>query len=355
MFDPESNPTYALNRTFDISQYVRFHRTSGTLGHPLVVLDTQEDWRWWLETWQYVLDAAEVTEQDRAALTFSYGPFIGFQSAHEALIHRNTMVLPCGGMSSLARLKLIIEHNATVLCCTPSYALHLASVATEHQIEIDKSKIRKIIVAGEPGGSIPSIRERIETAWQATLVDHAGATEIGPWGYDDAGQGLRIIESEFIPEFVSVDSQQPVEDGELAELVLTTLGRKGAPLIRYRTGDLVKPDRDVSAPNHFVRLAGGVLGRVDQMLIVRGVNIYPSAIEQILRSIPEVAEYRITAKKKGELDALSVEVEDRLQEPTRIAQLLNTRLGLKVEVRCVPCGSLPRFEQKGKRFLDQRK
>ncbi|MCP4189370.1 MAG: phenylacetate--CoA ligase [Planctomycetaceae bacterium] len=354
LFDPKSNPTYALNRTFDISKYVRFHRTSGTLGHPIVVLDTQEDWQWWLETWQYVLDAAGVTEQDRAALAFSYGPFIGFQSAHEALIHRNTMVIPCGGMSSLARLQLMVEHRATVLCCTPSYALHLTSVATEHQIEIDKSQITKIIVAGEPGGSIPSIRERIETAWQATLVDHAGATEIGPWGYDDGGQGLRIIESEFIAEFHSVATEKPAEDGELSELILTTLGRKGAPLIRYRTGDLVKPDRNVSAPNHFVRLPGGVLGRLDEMLIVRGVNIYPSAIEQILRSIPEVVEYRIIAKKKGELDALSVEVEDQLEEPTRIAQLLNLRLGLNVEVLCVPTGSLPRFEHKGKRFLDQR-
>ena len=190
LIEPNANPAYALNRTFDISEYVRFHRTSGTLGHPLTVLDTAEDWQWWLETWQYVLDAANVTEHDRAAMAFSYGPFIGFQSAHEALIHRNAMVLPCGGMSSVARLELIVLHQATVLCCTPSYALHLASVAAQNQVKISDCDVRTIIVAGEPGGSVPSIRKRIETAWQATLIDHAGATEIGPWGYDDKGQGF---------------------------------------------------------------------------------------------------------------------------------------------------------------------
>ena len=166
---------------------------------------------------------------------------------------------------------------------------------------------------------------------------------------------LRVIESEFIPEFISIDTKASAKDGELSELVLTTLGRFGAPLIRYRTGDLVRPNRSVGPPNHFARLSGGVLGRVDEMLIVRGVNIYPSAIEHILRSVPEVVEYRMTARKNGEMDALSIEVEDRLDDPQRIAQLLNLRLGLNVDVRCVPCGSLPRFEHKGKRFIDQRK
>ena len=350
----EETSQCARNLTFPVDHYVRFHRTSGTSGRPLVVLDTEDDWRWWTSTWQYVLDAAEVSERDRAAMAFSFGPFIGFWSAHEALVDRGCMVLPCGGMSSLARLELLIENKATVLCCTPSYALHLSSVANENELDIGSSAIRSIIVAGEPGGSVPAIRQRIEQAWQAKLVDHAGATEIGPWGYDDAGQGLRVIESEFIAEFLRVGTDEPAADGELAELILTTLGRMGAPLIRYRTGDLVRPDRQVDAPNHFVRLPGGVLGRVDQMLIVRGVNIYPSAIEQILRSVPEVEEYRMIASNSGEMDDLTIEVEDPLNSPQRISELLTTRLGLRIVVRCVPSGSLPRSEHKGQRFIDQR-
>ena len=350
----EQTSQYARNLTFPIDHYVRFHRTSGTSGRPLAVLDTENDWRWWIATWQYVLDVAEITDEDHAAMAFSFGPFIGFWSAHEALVDRGCMVLPCGGMSSLARLELLIENKATVLCCTPSYALHLSSVAKENKLDIGSSSVRSIIVAGEPGGSVPAIRERIEQAWQAKLIDHAGATEIGPWGYDDEGQGLRIVESEFIPEFLRVGTDEPAADGELAELILTTLGRTGAPVIRYRTGDLVRPDRQVGAPNHFVRLTGGVLGRVDQMVIVRGVNIYPSAIEQILRSVPEVEEYRMIASKSGEMDDLTIEVEDQLESPQRISDLLTTRLGLRIVVRCVPSGSLPRSEHKGQRFIDQR-
>lgn len=346
---------FAANRTYSVDHYVRCHRTSGTRGRPLVVLDTADDWQWWIDGWQYVLDAAEITPSDRAMLAFSFGPFIGFWSAFDALVARGALVIPGGGLGSLARLELIRAAQVTTLLCTPTYSLHLAEVAAEHKINLANCPVEKIIVAGEPGGSVPATRERIEAAWGARVVDHGGATEVGPWGFADAaGRGLHVAESHFIAEFVSAETGHPAREGELANLILTTLGRSGAPVIRYRTGDLVRPVWPASSPNRFVLLDGGILGRADDMMIIRGMNVYPSAIEQILHSFPEVVEYRMTARKRGALDELVIEVEDHLQHPARIADELRLKLGLKVDVRCVPAMSLPRFEGKGRRFVDER-
>jgi phenylacetate-CoA ligase len=346
---------FAANRTFTMDRYVRCHQTSGTRGRPLVVLDTAEDWAWWIETWQYVLDAAEITPSDRALLAFSFGPFVGFWSAFDALVARGALAIPGGGMGSLARIEAIRRLSATTIFCTPTYALRLAEVAAEHNINLASTAVEKIIVAGEPGGSVPAIRQRIESAWGARVVDHGGATEVGPWGFADAtGRGLHVSEAEFIAEFVSVETGHQAREGELAYLLLTTLGRPGAPIIRYRTGDLVRPFWPSSGPSRFVLLEGGILGRADDMMIIRGMNVYPSAIEQILRSFPEVVEYRMTARRHGELDEVLVEIEDRLEQPQRVAEELRLRLGLKVAVSCVPPMSLPRYEGKGQRFVDKR-
>ena len=346
---------FATNLTFPVEQYVRFHRTSGTRGRPMVVLDTQDDWQWWVDTWQYVYDAADVGPEDRLAMCFSFGPFIGFWSAHDAAVARGALVAPTGGMNTIGRLELIRNLRATTICCTPSYALHMVEVAHENQIEVGDLEVRRIIVAGEPGGSIPALRKRIESAWNARVIDHSGASEIGPWGFADAeGRGLHVIESEFIAEFRSVETGEVANEGELSELVLTNLGRSGSPVFRYRTGDLVKPTWQTNGDCRFVLLEGGVLGRVDDMMIIRGVNVFPSSIEQILRSFPEIVEYRLTAQKRGAMDELTIEIEDRLNDPRRVAEELKLRIGLRIDVSCVPLGSLPRFEAKGKRFVDQR-
>jgi phenylacetate-CoA ligase len=360
----------APNRTYPLEQYTRFHQTSGTRGRPLVVLDTAEDWPWWLECWQYVLDAADLGTADRLLMAFSFGPFIGFWTAFEAALARGCLVVPGGGMTTLSRLELLRTSQATAVFCTPSYALHMSEVAAQHGIGLAGLPVRRLILAGEPGGSVPAIRQRIEQAWNARVIDHCGATEVGAWGYPDAeGRGLHVLESEFIAEFLPVSAAQGSRhapgdepnsdrldpaDGELAELVLTALGRTGSPVIRYRTGDLVRPTWNHPGANRFVFLEGGVLGRSDDMLIVRGVNVFPSSIEQILRSFPEVDEYRLTALKAAEMDQLEIEIEDRLDRPGRVAEELQLRLGLKVVVRCVPLGSLPRFDGKGRRFVDRR-
>ncbi len=355
LLDPENEAGFAANLTFPLDRYCRFHRTSGTRGRPLIVLDTANDWDWWMETWQYVLDSAALKSSDRVVMAFSFGPFIGFWSAFDAAVERGAMIAPTGSLSTIARIELIRSIEATIIFCTPSYALHMAEVAQQNEVDLTSSSVEKIIVAGEPGGSIPSIRQRIESSWNAKVIDHSGASEVGPWGYaNDEGTGVYVNEAEFSTEFISLATGKPAVEGELSELVLTCLGRIGSPVIRYRTGDLVRPQWNTSGDVNFVLLQGGVLGRTDDMMIIRGVNVFPTSIEKILRGFPEIVEYRLTTFKQESMDQLKIEIEDQLESPERVRAELQTQLGLRVEVECVPTGSLPRFEAKGKRFIDQR-
>ncbi len=344
---------HRANRTYDDPQYVRVHRTSGSTGEPFYVFDTSEDWRWWIESWQYVLDAAGVTAGDRALMAFSFGPFIGFWSAADALFHRGAMVIPAGGLSTAARLEMLRDCRGTVVCATPTYALHMAQAAHEQGWNLQDSDVRVLIVAGEPGGSLPEVRRRLEFAWGAHVLDHAGATEVGPWGYGTMnGEGLHVNEAEFIAEFLPGDSGA---DGTgVFELVLTALGRTGWPVIRYRTGDLVMPGPAPSPENQHLFLQQGVLGRADDMIVIRGVNIFPSSIENVLRTFSDIGEFRITATTRDAMDELSIEVESDISQPQQVSSALRQKLGLRVEIVKVPRGSLPRSESKSRRFVDQR-
>ena len=344
------------NLTWPPDRYVRFHQTSGTHGRPLPVFDTATDWAWWMDCWREVLDRGGVQSGDRVLVASSFGPYAGFWSAFDAVIARGAMALPTGGMPSLARLELARTLGATVLVATPSYALHLAEVARDRKLDTAGLPVRLVIVAGEPGGSIPGVRARIAEAWGADVLDHAGATEVGPWGAGTlAGGGVDVIEPFFHAEFLALETGRAARPGELSELVLTTLGRSGAPVIRYRTGDLVRPrwpDEGAACP--WVRLDGGILGRTDDMLVIRGVNIFPGAIDDIVRSFPEIVEYRMLVDTVASLDELRLEVEDHLAAPDRVSRELQVRLGIRVDVAVVPIGSLPRFEGKGRRIIDRR-
>lgn len=340
--------------------YSRLHRTSGTTGTPLMILDTLDDWRWWSSTWQHVLQAAELTSQDRVFLAFSFGPFVGFWSAHQACVDRGAMVIPGGGLSSLARLEFMRQSRPTVVCCTPSYALHLAEVAAGEQFSLPDLGVKKIIVAGEAGGSLPAVRTQMEQAWQAEIIDHSGATEIGPWGFGWPSQpGLHVIETSFIAEFLPLSGQSPPDpqstasDSQLAELVLTSLGRYGAPVFRYRTGDIVRRSAG-SGRCRFVWLPNGVVGRADNMLTIRGVNIFPSSIDAIVRDFAQLAEYQVIVTREGVLDQLRVDVEVEPASQHALEKMLTTRLGLRIPVTPVPLGSLPRSELKSRRWVDRR-
>lgn len=350
------------NLTWPPERYVRYHRTSGTHGRPLPVMDTAADWAWWMECWGAILDRGAVGAGDRVLVASSFGPYVGFWSGFEAAVCRGALAIPSGGMSTLARLDLLRTTRATVLVATPSYALHMAEAAAGAKIDLAAFAVRLVIVAGEPGGSIPAVRDRIQAAWGAAVLDHAGASEVGPWGVGvPGGAGLHVIEPWFHPEFLPVDARGAGhEEGPLAELVLTTLGRAGAPAIRYRTGDLVRPrwpgPADVAAGAcPWVWLEGGILGRADDMIVVRGVNVFPAAVDRIVRSFPEIVEHRLTVATRESLDELGLEIEDRLADPQRVADELRLRLGLRVDVVAVPVGSLPRSEGKARRFVDRRR
>lgn len=352
------------HQTYELSRYTRMHRTSGTTGSPLLICDTAEDWQgWWSATWQHVLEAAGVTEEDRVFLAFSFGPFIGFWSAHQACVDRGAMVIPGGGLSSIARLEFMRQSQATVVLCTPSYALHLAEIAQREKLPLGKLQIDRIIVAGEAGGSLPAVRSRIESAWHARVVDHCGATEVGPWGFGWPDRpGIHLIETSFIAELLPLGATQAILPSQAtpeqlaapAELVLTSLGRLSAPVFRYRTGDIVQASFSDRTDCNFLWLAGGVTGRTDDMITIRGVNLFPSSIEAIAREFDSIQEYRVIISRRGALDEIRLEVEAPAEELPIISKRLDLILGLRIEVTQVPPNTLPRSEGKAKRWIDKR-
>src|SRR2546429_921005 len=355
--DQEFHPLFGSNLTYPSGEYIRLHQTSGTMGRPLKLLDTQESWDWWAECWTSVYRAAGVTRDDIVFLAFGFGPFIGFWSAYEGAKRLGALTVPGGGMDSLQRLKVIQEIEATVLVCTPSYALHLAEVAQEHGLDMRLSNVRITIHAGEPGASIPATRDRIQSAWNARAYDHAGMTEMGAFGFACAEQqGLHVNESEFIAEILDSNTNQPVHEGQIGELVLTNLGRWGSPAIRYRTGDMVRHGGySCKCGRTFFHLPRGILGRVDDMLIVRGINVYPSTLADVLHRFPAVAEYRVIVTRDGPMDEIALEVECPPDLIKDIQDELRTALHLRISIEPVEPGTLPRFELKAKRVEDRRK
>ncbi len=360
--DQHAHAPFGTDLTYPIERYRRFHMTSGTTGWPLRWLDTAESWEWWIRCWTFVFRAAGVGPEDRIFFAFSFGPFIGFWAGFDAATRLGALSLPGGGQDSVLRLRTIIETEATVLVCTPSYALRLAQVAREQGVDPAATPIRVTIHAGEPGANIPGTKRRIEEFWGARCFDHYGLTEVGAVGFECVAQpgGLHLNESEFIVEVVDPETGESVQEGQ-GELVLTNLGRVGSPVFRYRTGDLVRLNpAPCTCGRTFARLEGGILGRVDDMLIVRGVNIFPSVIEDIVRRRPVVDEFRIEVYKLAEMDEIRVlleinealhgsEVRERTLEA--VAQDCRTSFGLRMETKAVPAGTLPRFELKAKRLV----
>lgn len=354
--DQVEHAPYGTALTYPLDRYVRIHQTSGTTGRPLRILDTAESWQWWARTWETVYSAAGVTANDRIFFCFSFGPFIGFWSAFAGAERMGALTVSGGAQSSAERLAGIIATEATVLLATPTYALRLAEVARAEGIDLARSALRVSIHAGEPGASIPATRERIETALGVTAFDHTGATEVGPTGFScEARDGVHLVEPEFIAEVLDTATGEVRDEGD-GELVLTNLGRWGSPVIRYRTGDRVNAIRErCTCGRTWLKLRGGILGRNDDMVVVRGVNVYPSAVESVMRAIPDVAEYRVEVRDDRGMTELRVVVElegagiGGVEE--RVAEALHRAFGLRFEVGLAEPGSLPRPELKSRRFL----
>jgi len=344
--DQAAHPPFGTNLTFPVDRYVRLHQTSGSSGdQPLRWLDTEESWDWWVRIWaDHVYRAAGVSAEDRVFFAFSFGPFIGFWSAFGGAERLGAMCISGGAMTSEQRVRNMLDLGATVLLCTPTYALRLADVAREIGVNIAASSIRTTIHAGEPGASIPSTRDAIETAFSAVTFDHTGMTELGPTGHScSARDGVHLVESEFIFEVAA--------DGEL---IATNLGRWGMPLIRYRTGDRVVVSRDpCSCGSPFLKVVGGIQGRVDDMFTVRGVNLYPSQVEDIVRRYPEVAEFVIEHRRVRRMDEVVLLLESALASfaTERLEADLRQALGVRLECRVVAPGTLPRSELKARRIV----
>ena len=349
--DQAAHPPFGTNLTYPIERYVRVHQTSGTSGQPLRWLDTQESWDWWARCWGFVLRAAGLGPSDRVFFPFSFGLFIGFWAGFEGARALGAMAIPGGGQDSATRLAWMEKLSVTALVCTPSYALHLLEIARERGIDPARLPVRVTVHAGEPGAGIPSVRARIEVGWGARAFDHAGMTEMGAYGFECAAQaGLHVNETEFIAEVIDPVTERPAREGEL---VLTNLGRIGSPLVRYRTGDRVRIAQALCPCGRtFARLEGGILGRLDDMLIVRGVNVFPSAIEGIVRRFPAVDEFQIEVFRDGVLDEVRVlvEVEDA-SVTVAVREAFRADLGIRLEVAAVPPRTLPRYELKARRVV----
>jgi phenylacetate-CoA ligase len=350
--DQAAQPPYGTNLTYPLDRYVRLHQTSGSSGDlPLRWLDTAESWDWWVRIWsEHVYPAAGIGAGDRIFFAFSFGPFIGFWSAFGGAERLGALAISGGAMSSEQRVRTLLDLRATVLMSTPTYALRLASVARGLGIDLESSDVRVTLHAGEPGASIPATRAAIESAYSAACFDHSGMTELGPTGFSCRQRdGIHAIESEFIFEVLD-DAGRSATEGEL---VATNLGRWGMPLVRYRTGDRVRVSREpCSCGSPFLKFVGGIRGRVDDMFTVRGVNLYPSQVEDIVRGHPEVAEFVIEHRRVREMDEVSLLLELAGEDPTeRLEADLRQALGVRLGCRVVPTGSLPRSELKSKRIV----
>jgi phenylacetate-CoA ligase len=356
--EQQTHPPYGRMMAREPGEYRYYHQTSGTTGHMLRWLDTEESWQWFTRCWGYVYRGAGVTSEDVVFCAFSFGPYVSHWTAIHGVWHAGALAISGGGMNSRQRLESIIENRATVIVCTPTYALHLAEVAREAGIDLRSITVRKGIHAGEPGASLPNVKRAIESAWDMTCFDHAGATEVGAWAFDCEAQSgaIHLNEAEFIFEVIDPESNNPVEEGERGELVVTNLGRAASPVLRYRTGDLVEMTTNACACGRtFARIRGGVLGRADDMMIVRGVNIYPSAVDDLLRGLPDVVEYEVSIRQVAGMDDLIIKIEsadsDRFDELKRAAlDLFRRKFNIRIGVEQAPRGSLPRYEFKARRF-----
>ncbi len=356
--EQQAYPPYGRLLTYPLSRYLYLHQTSGTTGRPLRWLDTAEDWETFMRCWAEVYGGAGVTEGDLVFCAFSFGPYVSHWVAIDGARHIGALALSGGGMNSEQRLRAILDNRCTVLVCTPTYALHLAGVAAGLGLDLHSSDIRITIHAGEPGASVPNVKRRIEEAWGARCFDHAGASEAGSWAFDCLAEdnAMHLNELEFIFEVIDPQTAEAVDEGTRGELVITTLGRAGMPVLRYRSGDLVELTTEPCAcVRTLARIEGGVLGRADDMLSVRGVNVYPSAIDDLICALPPIVEYEVEIRRVSEMDDLLLKVETEEQRSfveveQAILAAFRERLNIRVSVMQAASGSLPRYEFKARRY-----
>ncbi len=350
-----------------LEKVTEYHQTSGTTGQPVYQADTWQDWEWFAEAWAYILYAQGYRDYDRVFLPFGYNVFIAFWGAHYGAEKLGCEVIPGGVLNTEARILKMQELKASAFMATPTYVLGMADVA-KRKLGIDPPKdlqIRRITVAGEPGGSIPTTRKRMEEAWGAKVYDHIGATEIGAWSYECTYQcGSHVNEALFLVEIEDVDTGEIITTpGREGKMIITALDRIAQPCIRFDSKDIIEwsPD-ECECGRTFRLIKGGVIGRADDITKVKGVLLAPTSIEEVVRGIPELSdEYEVLVTKKGDIDDITLKVELILGQQNNIDAIkaklvdqlrIKTNLGYNLEF--YDYGTLPRYDVKAKRFKDLR-
>lgn len=342
--DQAAHPPLGTNLAVDEADCVQLHRTSGTTGRPLAVPDSAGDVAWWSRRFAALLRAGGVERTDRVALAWSFGPYVQFWASLGGVRELGALALPLGGMDSTQRLRTMRDHGATALVTTPSYAAHLARVAVAEGLEEALEPVRLVVCGGEPGASLPAVRAALEAAWGARVVDHLGSTEAGSFAVPCAEHGgVHLAEEDFVCELLRPGGEEPAAEGEEAELVVTALEREAFPAVRHRTGDVVLR-RDAPCPaGHPGRwLPEGILGRADDMVVVRGMNVFPSAVEQLLREHEPHGEFRITFYTDPRaMDEVKLEAElARPSDARALQERMRQSLGLRVRIVPVRPGAL---------------
>ncbi|MEJ5301380.1 MAG: phenylacetate--CoA ligase PaaK [Thermodesulforhabdaceae bacterium] len=348
---------------------VRIHASSGTTGKPTVVGYTARDIQTWAELMARALSAAGATRGDIIHNAYGYGLFTGGLGVHYGAEKLGASVIPISGGNTKRQIMIMKDFGATVLTCTPSYALHLSEVAMEMGVDPKTLKLKVGVFGAEPWSE--KMREEIEQKLYLTAIDIYGLSEIIGPGVSveciEAKKGLHIFEDHFIPEIIDPETGENLKPGEVGELVITTITKEAFPVIRYRTRDItfLNPEPCICGRTH-TRM-GRVMGRSDDMLIIRGVNVFPSQIESVLMEIDEVEpHYQLIVDREGSLDILTVLVEvgehafsdevRKLQELERkIEKNIKEYLGISAKVKLVEPKTIARSEGKAQRVIDKRK
>jgi Coenzyme F390 synthetase len=351
-----------------MKEIVRIHGSSGTTGKPTTVGYTTNDIAVWSELVARSFTMAGVTPDDIVQVAYGYGLFTGGLGAHYGAEKLGCSVIPISGGNTRRQLQLMSDFSSTVLACTPSYALHLADAMSEFGYSLADMKLKIGIFGAEPWTE--NMRKELERKWRIQAFDIYGLSEImGPGVSNDCAYhiGLHVHEDHFYPEIVDKNTKEPLPDGQEGELVFTTLTKEGIPLLRYNTRDLSTLNHETCECGRTLVRMQKITGRSDDMLIIRGVNLFPSQIEHVLLELGDTsAHYILYVDRKDNLDTLELKVEleeskltdtiKDLQNLTRkIEHALNSAVGLSVKVTLVEPKTIARSEGKATRVIDNRK
>lgn len=346
-----------------IDEVTAFRQTSGTTGRPVYVPESYESWQWRIEVWCHIMYMAGFRPHHRVFLPFGYNVYVAFWEAHYTSEKVGCELIPGGALDTKGRIYKIIETKANAMMCTPTYGLHIAEEAKTMGIDPASLGIERILCAGEPMPS--ATRKRLEELYRCHVFDHIGGTESCAWaGMCEVKEGMHLIEPFFLVEILDRETlQKEVEDGEIGVAVVTPLGRRSFPLIRFNTKDLVIKGKNSCPCGRTTKKIKEVVGRIDDLRKIRGVLFSPKTVEEVIRQeFPEVVEYEIVVERKGIMDEImlrtettpSLTTEEANHIKARLRERLKVKTNLSFQVNVEPSGSLPRYTLKAKRFKDMR-